>query len=113
MSIWKRISYDYKIIDQEMSLMFEGPNGAYEITLSPQNQSALTVRFDGEEKQWWIETKETSATGIRLCGMADWVPQILGEACWYELVVGSERLITYWGDRIVCREDLEITSRPL
>lgn len=113
MSTWTRISDDSKIIDQEVSLKFEGPNGAYEIHLSPRNQSALIVRFEGEEEQWWIETKETSVSGIRLCGMADWVPQILGHACWFELVIGSERLIKYWEDRVIYREDLELTSRPL
>ena len=104
-----RISDDSKIIDQEVSLNFEGPNGEYELRLSPQNQRALIVRFKGEDKQWWIETKETSASGIRLCGMADWVPQILGQACWFELVIGTERVITYWGDRVIYRKDLELT----
>ena len=109
MSTWTRISDDSKIIDQEVSLNFEGPIGKYEIHLSPQNQRALIVRFEGEDEQWWIETKETSASGIRLCGMADWVPQILGQACWFELVIGTERVITYWGDRVIYRKDLELT----
>ena len=111
MSTWTRISDDGKIIDREMSVEFTGPNGAYEIHLSPQNQSALIVHFEGEQDEWPIEVKETSASGIRLSGVADWVPQIIGQLCWYELVIGAERLITYWSDRVVYREDLETTSR--
>ncbi len=90
-------------------MKFKGPNGEYQIHLSPRNQNALIVQYEGEERQWWIETKETSASDIRLCGMADWVPQILGKACWFELMIGPERLITYWGDRVIYRKDLALT----
>ena len=109
MSTWTRIPDDDQFIEQELTLSFLGPNGPYQITLAPTHIDRIFVRFEGEDEQWIVSVKEANASGLRLSGVADWVPQILEQSCWFELTVGVERLIRYWRNRAIHREDVELT----
>jgi hypothetical protein len=105
MKNWKRIPDDQRLSLDRREHRFSFPGGSYAITWDPSLQHALTVDHDGSREEWSVELREVSDYEIRLSGMADWVPEILGEPCWFELLIGDQPSITYWGNQVIYRQD--------
>ena len=102
---WKQVSDDSVLIENERTLLFDFPGGEYAVVLKPSSQELLTIRFCESEELWPIMTKAIKGTDNKFSGLADWVPEILGEVCWYELILGETCSMTYWGDQVIYRTD--------
>jgi hypothetical protein len=107
MRTWKRIPDDQPLSLDRREHRFSFPGGSYAIIWDPSWQHTLTVDYDGSREKWSVNIREIADDEVRLSGMADWVPEILGEACWFELVIGNQPSITYWGDRVIYRQDFQ------
>jgi len=108
MSDWVDVSDDTHLIDEALKLNFIGSNGPYSIMLDTTAQDWISVHFGNKFRRWPIHTKAKSVAGYRLSGMADWTPEILGEACWFELKIIPRSSITYWADRKIYRTDISL-----
>jgi len=102
---WTQISDDAVVVKKDWILRFNCPRGEYTLVLEPSSPEIIRVRFDNEEKFWPITTKAVNGSYYKLSGLADWVPEILADVCWFELILGAECSITYWGDRVIHRKD--------
>ena len=106
MSKWTRIPDGTPWIKKERKFRFHGPNGPYTITLSPSSLEYLRINFDNAEELWPMNIVEVQGSTFKISGLADWVPEILLDECWYEFVIGSERAITYIGSKGYRRKDV-------
>ena len=79
--------------------------GEYTIILEAGARYSLKVEHNGETEVWPISVQEVRGSDIRLSGLADWVPEILENACWFVLEIGSKPQITYWEDKVINRVD--------
>ena len=105
MDHWTQISDDAVVVKKDRILFFNCPRGEYALVLERSSPESIRVRFDNKEEFWTISTKAVSGSNYKLSGLADWVPEILADVCWFELVLGAECSITYWGDQVIHRKD--------
>ena len=105
MDKWSQISDDTVVVMEDRVLWFDCPRGEYSLVLKQSSPEIITVRFGDKEEAWPIMTKAIKGLEYKLSGLADWVPEILAEVCWFELEIGVQCTITYWGDQVINRID--------
>ena len=106
MNDWVRIGDDELAPFGVQSHCFAFPHGRYLISVDQSNQNYVDVVYQGKTERWPIDLKHQKGDNFRLSGMADWIPELMDDYCWYELFLGKELKITYWGNRVVYRTDL-------
>ena len=109
MDDWTRIADDTVLFRETLELKFRSPNGEYLIVLGPHRNEQLVVHHKKQVEIWPVMTKAKRENGYKICGLADWVPEILTDVCWYELIIGPEVSITYWGDKVINRVDVALS----
>lgn len=102
---WQRIPDNEAFDLGRREIRFRFPRGCYLVVWDPTLQHEVTVEFDGSKETWPLSIREADGDRARLQGMADWVPEILGDVCWFELVIDDQASITYWGNQVVYRQD--------
>lgn len=102
---WSQVSDDDVIVKDNLRLKFAFARGEYTIILEAGARYSLKVEHNGETEVWPISVQEVRGSDIRLSGLADWVPEILENACWFVLEIGSKPQITYWEDKVINRVD--------
>lgn len=107
MGAWRRIGDDDVARYGRRSLAFASPKGAYRVEVDEEHQGHIRVHHAGREMRWTIEVKEVCGGRFRLSGMTFGAKALLSDNCWYELVLTSPGSITYWGDRVILRQDRE------
>lgn len=105
MDEWTQASDDEVLVRDDIRLNFVFAGGVYSIILEAGARYSLSVEYNGETEIWPILRQEIRGSDIRLSGHADWVPEILEDACWYVLEIGAKPQITYWGDQVIYRVD--------
>jgi hypothetical protein len=104
-SSWLRIGDDELLHVGYRELRFAFAKGEYTIVWDPTSQHCVTVLHEGSKETWSVSLREVYGSRARLSGSADWAPEILEEVCWFELVLGDQATITYWGDKVIYRVD--------
>jgi hypothetical protein len=104
---WHRIEGKEFAAFGERSLVFAPSDGTYQIVVDDKDQDRVRVQHAGRELHWYIEIKEVCDDVYRLSGLGFGFGSFLPESFWYELLLTSPGTITYWGDRVVLREDRE------
>ena len=66
----------------------------------------------GARETWRLFLRERSVGNVKLSGTADWVPEILGDACWFEFVISGEPGMTYRFYRVIHRQDAAAARNP-
>ena len=102
---WIQLADYEQLFDDVLELKFKSPNGEYQIVLEPQNNEELIVRHKNESEIWPIMTKAKFGKNYKVCGLADWVPNIVNEVAWFELIIGEKTSITFWGNQVINRVD--------
>lgn len=74
------------------------------------DQSYITVSHLDETVRWPIELKEQSGELFRLSGMARLKSGLLNDGSWFELLIGPQPKITYWGNQEIQRIDHAILT---
>lgn len=95
----------------QTTLTFDGPLGRYEIILTEANNSledhSISVVAENDKGGWVVEVDDTNANGERtLSGMTR-----DGTGLWFELRLGAEPQISYWGDRELVRVDKAASTK--
>lgn len=74
-------------------------------------KSGILVRHHDEELKWHIHIKEVCDNIYRLQGSAYGTGSFLPyDGYWFELLLTSPAIITYFGDRVVVRRDQEVEA---
>ena len=108
MGQWQRI-WDHEFAGYgRRSITFASPDGAYHVHVDDEDQNGIRVQRAGREVRWGIEVKEVRGGTFRLSGMALGAGDFLGGGFWYELTLTSPSTISYWGNRVLEREDREV-----
>lgn len=110
--MWSRILDDEILELARNEVRFRFSAGEYSLVWDPGTQHSLKVVYGGDGEVWHLFLRERSGGDVKLSGMADWVPEILGEACWFEFVISDEPTVTYWGDRVIYRQDVAADRFP-
>lgn len=105
MDSWIQLSDNSIVVKEKLALWFDCPRGEYEVVIEISSPDLIRVRFDNKEKLWAVETKAVKDTNYKLSGLTNGFPELLEDVCWFELIVGIECSITYWGDRVIYRRD--------
>jgi hypothetical protein len=89
----------------QTTLTFAGPLGRYEIILTETDNSledhSIFVVTETGTSGWIVEVDDTNADGERtLSGMTR-----DGTGLWFELRLGADAQISYWGERELVRAD--------
>lgn len=104
--MWNRVP-DNEVLELERSeVCFGFPGGEYSLIWNPAAQHSLEVAYCGSRETWHLFLRESAGSDVKLCGMADWVPEILGDVCWFEFVISDQPTITYWGNQVIYRQDV-------
>ena len=96
------------------AIAFACPGGDYQLAVDDMDQDILLARHSEEERIWPIFSKEVCEGVFRLSGMA-WGGQtgdFLEATYWYELLLTTPSTITYYGDRVLVRQDFEVLRSP-
>ena len=105
MDNWVRIGDDEIAPFGKRLCHFAFPQGCYSILVDQADQDYLDVVYQEKTERWHIDLKHQKGNEFRLSGMADWIPELMDNHYWYDLFLGDEFIITYWGDDVVYRTD--------
>lgn len=108
MGQWREIFEDDFAAFGKRSLVFAPTDSAYRIVVDDKDQLRIRVLHGEEELDWTIHIKEVRDNVYRLQGSAYGTGSFLpADGFWFELLLTSPATITFYGDRVVFREDQE------
>ena len=97
MAGWNRIGDDEIARWGVVDLKFEFFGGVYSILLDEDRQQSIRVKLGDLSEVWPINLKHQKDGRFMISGLADTVPEILEQVCWFELLLGPTPSIEFLG----------------
>jgi hypothetical protein len=107
-SSWKRIGDDEFASFGKRTSSFSSPAGNYAIFIDEDDQGSVYALMGDETLRWGVDVKMEYNGVFLLSGMTFGTNVFLADWYWYEIILSSPAVISYWGDRILFRKDYEI-----
>lgn len=110
MGQWHMIGEDEFASYGKRTIAFAHPGGVYQVTVDDGDQNHIVLHHTGVELRWNIEIKEFCDGTFRLQGVAygGEAGDLLDDTYWFELLLTTPSTITYYGDRVIVRQDQEV-----
>ena len=108
MEQWQTIGDDEVATFGKRSIIFGFPGGTYQVDIDDEEQNSIYARHSGQELCWHIYVKEVHGETFRLQGLASRTDGLFDDTFWYVLTLTLPATVTYWGDRVLAREDREV-----
>ena len=87
---------------------FEGPEGPYVVDFRPSGEwhGVVEVMIGGLAMRWPVDEAHAGDDGMVLCGLTRGSEPLWNDVFWFEVHLGAQpRVIRYWGDQVLIRED--------
>ena len=76
-------------------MAFYFPRGEYTLSLTKSVPELIAVKFQDKTEAWPAHLEEHNGSEFKLSGFTDWRPELLEDACSFELLVSPKTKINY------------------